>query len=86
MVCAYLIAHYGWTPAQAVHYVKSKRSLADPNPGFVSQLGEYAASLRGGHGGGGHHGGGSSISHGNSSGRHRAVYEGDGSSRRAKNR
>lgn len=86
VVCAYLIAHYGWTPAQAVHYVKSKRSLADPNPGFVSQLGEYAASLRGGHGGGGHHGGGSSISHGSSSGRHRAVYEGDGSSRRAKNR
>ncbi|KAI0080547.1 phosphatases II [Panus rudis PR-1116 ss-1] len=47
VVCAYLIAQYGWTPAQAVQYIKSKRSLADPNPGFVSQLGEFAESLRG---------------------------------------
>ncbi|CAL1705355.1 unnamed protein product [Somion occarium] len=78
VVCAYLIAVYGWTPAQAVQYIKSKRSLADPNPGFVSQLGEYAASLQ--RGGTGAPGGSSSNS------RSRAVYDGDGVSRRSKNR
>lgn len=73
IVCAYLIAHYGWTPAQAVQYIKSKRSLADPNPGFVSQLGEYAASLRGGHGSSSRGGGtGTRSGHGSGS-RHRAV-------------
>lgn len=48
VVCAYLIKIYGWTPAQAVQYVKSKRPIAEPNPGFVSQLGEFAESLRSG--------------------------------------
>ncbi|EMD38111.1 hypothetical protein CERSUDRAFT_34809, partial [Gelatoporia subvermispora B] len=42
VVCAFLIAQYGWTPEQAVQYVKSKRPNAQPNPGFVSQLKEYA--------------------------------------------
>ncbi|EKM55098.1 uncharacterized protein PHACADRAFT_255472 [Phanerochaete carnosa HHB-10118-sp] len=46
VVCAYLIKAYGWTPAQAVQFVKSKRPCTDPNPGFVSQLGEYYESLR----------------------------------------
>jgi len=50
IVCAYLIAQYGWSPQQAVAYVKSKRTHADPNPGFVSQLGEYADMLRRGGG------------------------------------
>ncbi|KZT71347.1 phosphatases II [Daedalea quercina L-15889] len=45
VVCAYLIAKYGWTPDQAVRFVKSKYAPADPNPGFVMQLGEYARSL-----------------------------------------
>ena len=48
IVCAYLIRAYGWTPAQAVQYVKSKRPTADPNPGFIQQLGEFANSLRSG--------------------------------------
>ncbi|CCM00506.1 uncharacterized protein FIBRA_02540 [Fibroporia radiculosa] len=47
VVCAYLIAKYGWSPEQALQYVKSKYSQADPNPGFVMQLGEYARSLQG---------------------------------------
>lgn len=46
IVCAYLIRAYGWTPAQAIQYLKSKRPSAEPNPGFVSQLGEFAGSLR----------------------------------------
>lgn len=45
VVCAYLIAKYGWTPDQAMRFLKSKYALADPNPGFVMQLGEYARSL-----------------------------------------
>ncbi|KAG5641007.1 hypothetical protein DXG03_006390 [Asterophora parasitica] len=45
VVAAFLIAQYGWTPAEAVQYIKSKRRVADPNFGFVQQLGEYARSL-----------------------------------------
>ncbi len=48
VVCAYLIARCGFSPPEAVRYVKERRSQANPNPGFVSQLGEYADSLRGG--------------------------------------
>ncbi|KAG6331568.1 hypothetical protein ID866_7521 [Astraeus odoratus] len=46
VVCAYLIAEYGYAPAQAVQYVKSKRRSAEPNFGFVRQLHEYADKLR----------------------------------------
>ncbi|KAF9242062.1 phosphotyrosine protein [Melanogaster broomeanus] len=46
VVCAYLIAEFGWTPAQAIQYVKSRRRSAEPNFGFVQQLQEYADSLR----------------------------------------
>jgi atypical dual specificity phosphatase len=46
IVCAYLIAQYGLTPAQAVQFVKSRRRVADPNPGFVAQLYEYAEAVR----------------------------------------
>ena len=45
VVAAFLMAQYGWTPTQAVRYIKSKRRAADPNFGFVQQLGEYAKSL-----------------------------------------
>lgn len=45
VVAGYLVAT-GMSPSEAVSFVKSKRSHADPNPGFVSQLGEYADSLR----------------------------------------
>ncbi|KAL4068195.1 phosphotyrosine protein [Scleroderma citrinum] len=46
VVCAYLIAEYGYEPSQAIQYVKSRRRSAEPNFGFVQQLHEYAAKLR----------------------------------------
>jgi len=46
VVSAFLIAQYGLTPSQAVQYVKSRRKVADPNSGFISQLYEYAESIR----------------------------------------
>jgi len=46
VVAAFLIAQCGWTPSQAVQYIKSKRRAADPNFGFIQQLGEYAKSLK----------------------------------------
>ncbi|KAF5364646.1 hypothetical protein D9758_005571 [Tetrapyrgos nigripes] len=45
VVAAFLIALYGWTPYQAVEYIKSKRNVAEPNFGFVKQLQEYSQSL-----------------------------------------
>ncbi|KAF8126037.1 phosphotyrosine protein [Boletus edulis] len=45
VVAAYLIAEFGWTTAQAVQFVKSRRRAAEPNFGFVKQLQEYAESL-----------------------------------------
>jgi len=45
VVAAFLIATYGWTPVEALQYIKSKRRVANPNFGFVQQLGEYAKSL-----------------------------------------
>jgi len=46
VVCAYLIAQHGLTPSQAVQFVKTRRRVADPNPGFVAQLYEYAEAVR----------------------------------------
>lgn len=46
VVSAFLMALYGWTPPQAIQFVKSRRRIAEPNPGFVSQLHEYAGVLR----------------------------------------
>ncbi|KAG6872977.1 hypothetical protein C0995_004516 [Termitomyces sp. Mi166 len=45
IVAAFLIAQYGWTPSEAVQFIKTKRRVADPNFGFVAQLEEYARSL-----------------------------------------
>ncbi|KAI0647495.1 protein-tyrosine phosphatase-like protein [Trametes meyenii] len=56
VAAAFLVAHYGCTPEQAVKLVQAKRPCAQPNPGFVSQLGEYWQSLRGGRGHGHGHG------------------------------
>lgn len=41
VVAAFLMAQYGWTPREAVGYVKEKRKIANPNFGFVKQLYEY---------------------------------------------
>ncbi|CAA7271144.1 unnamed protein product [Cyclocybe aegerita] len=42
VVAAFLMAHYGWSPNDALNYIKSKRRVADPNFGFIQQLHEYA--------------------------------------------
>lgn len=49
VVAAFLIAQYGCGPDQAVRWVQGKRQCAQPNPGFVSQLGEYTQTLRKNH-------------------------------------
>ncbi|KIK51375.1 hypothetical protein GYMLUDRAFT_143131, partial [Collybiopsis luxurians FD-317 M1] len=41
VVAAFLMAQYGWTPKEAVGYIKQKRSIANPNFGFIKQLYEY---------------------------------------------
>ncbi|KAJ3782851.1 protein-tyrosine phosphatase-like protein [Lentinula aff. detonsa] len=41
VVAAFLMAQYGWTPKEAVGYIKEKRKIANPNFGFVKQLYEY---------------------------------------------
>ncbi|KAL0946438.1 hypothetical protein HGRIS_012661 [Hohenbuehelia grisea] len=46
VVAAFLVAQYGWTPLEAIQYIQSRRRVADPNPGFVGQLHEYAEGLR----------------------------------------
>jgi len=45
VVSAYLIAARGWSVNDAVEFVRSKRSNALPNRGFVFQLHEYRDSL-----------------------------------------
>lgn len=42
VVAAYLMAAYGWSPDDAVEYIRTKRIVANPNIGFVQQLHEYA--------------------------------------------
>ncbi|TFK19147.1 phosphatases II [Coprinopsis marcescibilis] len=42
VVAAYLMAQYGWSPTEAVQYIKKQRRIAEPNFGFVQQLHEYA--------------------------------------------
>lgn len=45
VVAGFLMAQYGWTPSEAIQYIKSKRRGADPNMGFIQQLGEYGRTL-----------------------------------------
>ncbi|KAF9061380.1 protein-tyrosine phosphatase-like protein, partial [Rhodocollybia butyracea] len=47
VVAAFLMAQYGWTPREAVGYVKEKRKIANPNFGFVKQLYEYGRDVLG---------------------------------------
>lgn len=42
VVAAYLMVHFGWTPNEALKFIKNKRRVAEPNFGFVQQLHEYA--------------------------------------------
>ena len=45
IVCAYFIKTHGWSPAQALDFVRSKRERAKPNASFWQQLNEYHAFL-----------------------------------------
>jgi len=47
VVAAYLMAQYGWSPNEAVQFIKGKRRVAEPNFGFVQQLHEYARDVLG---------------------------------------
>ena len=44
-VIAYLMQEYGYNMFQALSYVKSKRSVVYPNPGFQRQLLDYEKKL-----------------------------------------
>ncbi|EDR11619.1 uncharacterized protein LACBIDRAFT_183494 [Laccaria bicolor S238N-H82] len=41
VVAAFLMAQFGWSPSEAIQYIKGKRFVADPNFGFIQQLHEY---------------------------------------------
>lgn len=45
VVAAYLVASQGCSPTEAIDFIKSKHPIAEPNFGFVKQLGEYASQL-----------------------------------------
>lgn len=47
IVAAYLIKEYGMSAEGAVDYIRSKRNVIRPNPGFMSQLQKYDAILHG---------------------------------------
>ncbi|NXF97455.1 SSH1 phosphatase, partial [Eubucco bourcierii] len=44
-VIAYAMKEFGWSLEKAYNYVKQKRSVASPNPGFMRQLLEYQGIL-----------------------------------------
>ncbi|OMP00243.1 hypothetical protein CCACVL1_03432, partial [Corchorus capsularis] len=46
IVISYLMKKHGMSLAQALDYVKSRRPLAAPNPGFIRQLRELEKSLQ----------------------------------------
>lgn len=44
-VIAYAMKEFGWTLDKAYNFVKQKRSVTRPNPGFMRQLAEYEGIL-----------------------------------------
>lgn len=42
---AYLMKHRNMSISNAIHYVRKKRSIVNPNPGFVHQLRNYSKKL-----------------------------------------
>ncbi|XP_071339009.1 protein phosphatase Slingshot homolog 1 isoform X2 [Trachinotus anak] len=44
-VIAYAMKEYGWSLEKAYNFVKQKRSITRPNPGFMRQLAEYEGIL-----------------------------------------
>ncbi|WCJ23678.1 dual specificity protein phosphatase 1 [Euphorbia peplus] len=47
IVVAYLMKYHGMRLSQALEHVKSRRSKAGPNPGFIAQLEDFERSLQG---------------------------------------
>lgn len=47
VVAAFLMAQYGWSPSEAVGFIKERRLIANPNFGFVQQLYEYGRDVLG---------------------------------------
>ena len=46
IVAAYLMYKYNMTPSEAISYIRQKREIVNPNPGFMRQLTNYHAKLR----------------------------------------
>lgn len=44
---AFLMATYGWSPRDAIGYIKERRGVANPNFGFIQQLHEYGRDVLG---------------------------------------
>lgn len=44
-VIAYAMKEYGWSLEKAYNFVKEKRNITRPNPGFMRQLAEYEGIL-----------------------------------------
>lgn len=53
VVIAYLIRYYGMTPRDAYSYVKNRRPIINPNPGFIRQLNHYFSLYKNVHATGG---------------------------------
>jgi hypothetical protein len=47
LVLAYLIRHNDMSLADAISYMKARRPVASPNPGFMTQLIQFEQTLRG---------------------------------------
>ena len=52
LLIAYLIRYRGMKSDEALQYVRSRRSIVNPNPGFWNQLKQYEKILIKRHGGG----------------------------------
>jgi hypothetical protein len=46
IIAAYLMSRYGWTRDYTIRYMRSKRPMVNPNPGFMYQLGEWERFLK----------------------------------------
>jgi dual specificity phosphatase 12 len=44
IIIAYLIKYFGWAPDFALKWVKQRRKIVRPNPGFSRQLIDYHAA------------------------------------------
>lgn len=45
-VAAFLIKHRDFSPCEAISYIRKRRSIVNPNPGFVKQLYEFYEKLQ----------------------------------------